>query len=51
VKIDQLEKIKFAEDAEKSLVDLNNWIFGISIGIYAILIFKFLLPKLHPIFS
>lgn len=40
MKIDQLEKIKYAEDAEKSLIDLNNWVFGISIGIYAILIFK-----------
>ena len=40
MKIDQLDKIKFAEDAEKSLVDINNWVFGISIGIYAILIFK-----------
>jgi hypothetical protein len=39
-KIDQLEKIKYAEDAEKSLVELNNWVFGISIGIYAILVFK-----------
>jgi len=36
-----LETITFAEKAEKSLKEFNNWIFGISIGIYSILIFKF----------
>ena len=33
-------QIQFSDKAEKSLEDFSNWIFGISIGICAILIFQ-----------
>lgn len=37
---DLINKLAFTNDFEKSLVSFNNWVFGISIGIYAILIFQ-----------
>lgn len=37
---DLISKLSFTDDYEKSLISFNNWVFGISIGIYAILIFQ-----------
>ena len=38
--LDSLYKINYAENVEKSLVDFNNWLFGISIGIFGLLVFR-----------
>jgi hypothetical protein len=36
-----LKNINFAEKAEKSLKEMSNWVFGISLALCSILLFKF----------
>tara|TARA_B100000809_G_C15103786_1_gene517938 strand:+ start:1424 stop:1891 length:468 start_codon:yes stop_codon:yes gene_type:complete len=36
-----LELVLFSEKAEKTLKEMNNWMFGISLGICSLILFKF----------
>ena len=37
----EFEKINYSDRYEKSIRDMNNWLLGISLGIFTILAFKF----------